>query len=322
MIRCAAAGQRHLPALVLACTVLAMPLAAPAAAPGCVAATPSPSAAQRELAQRTASDRGFLWRLTKDGRTSWLYGTLHVGRWAWAYPGPALTRAFAATDTLAVELDLLDAHVVARLPDAVSASRQRFADDPALRPRIRQLAACTDFVRLAELPQPMQLMTLSLLAARDNGLEVLHGQDLVLGTKAHAERRPVVSLESIELQFAVLVPEDSPAARQMFEHSLRQLESGQATAVLLRLAQAWADGDLDTLARYAAWCACADTGAEREQIRRLIDDRNPSLARAIGALHDQGRSVLAAVGALHMTGPLALPRLLAEQGFAVQRVRF
>ncbi len=57
-------------------------------------------------------------------------------------------------------------------------------------------------------------------------------------------------------------------------------------------------------------------------MRRLIDGRNPALARAIGTLHDQGRTLLAAVGALHMTGPQALPRLLAEQGFSVQRVAF
>jgi hypothetical protein len=309
-------------ALGLACALLAMPLGAMSAAPGCVAEKAPPTATQRQLALRTASDRGFLWRLTKDGRTSWLYGTLHVGRWAWAYPGPALARAFAATDTLAVEIDLLDAAVFTRFTEAAQAARQRFADDPALRPRIRQLASCTDFARLAELPQPMQLMTLSLLAARDNGLDVMHGQDLMLGTKAHAERRPVVSLESVELQLGVLVPDDSPPAREMVEHSLRQLERGQATGVLLRLAQAWADGDLDTLARYPEWCACADTAAEREQIRRLIDERNPSLARAIDALHDRGRTVLAAVGALHMTGPLALPRLLADQGFVVRRVSF
>ena len=39
-------------------------------------------------AQRHARDRGFLWKLEKDGRTSWLYGTVHVARLEWAFPGP------------------------------------------------------------------------------------------------------------------------------------------------------------------------------------------------------------------------------------------
>ena len=29
---------------------------------------------------RDARDRGFLWRLTRDGRSSWLYGTVHAAK--------------------------------------------------------------------------------------------------------------------------------------------------------------------------------------------------------------------------------------------------
>ncbi len=173
-------------ALAIVCALLVAPLAAQGAPPGCASPPAPPTPAQRQLAQQTPADHGFLWRLSKDGRHSWLYGTLHVGRWSWAYPGPALAKAIAATDTLAVEIDLLDAAVASRLADAVQAARQRFPDDPALQPRIRQLAACTDFSRLAALPQPMQLMALSLLTARDEGLDVMHGQEMVLGAMAHA----------------------------------------------------------------------------------------------------------------------------------------
>ena len=57
-------------------------------------------------------------------------------------------------------------------------------------------------------------------------------------------------------------------------------------------------------------------------MRRLNDDRNPALAQRIDALHGQGRRVFAAVGALHMTGAQALPRLMAERGYRVERIRF
>jgi hypothetical protein len=52
----------------------------------------------------------------------------------------------------------------------------------------------------------------------------------------------------------------------------------------------------------------------------MIDQRNPALAAAIDALHSDGRQVFAAVGALHMVGPLGLPALMAQRGYAVQRV--
>src|SRR5882724_5290074 len=63
---------------------------------------------QLEAGMRDARDRGFLWRISKDGRTSYLYGTIHVGRVAWMFPGPVLTDALRASDVVALELDLSD----------------------------------------------------------------------------------------------------------------------------------------------------------------------------------------------------------------------
>ena len=80
--------------------------------------------------------------------------------------------------------------------------------------------------------------------------------------------------------------------------------------------------DLEALEDYPRWCECAHDEAERALLRRLNDERNPHLARAIAELHLRGRRVFAAVGALHMTGPQALPRLLQAQGFSVERVVF
>jgi hypothetical protein len=57
-------------------------------------------------------------------------------------------------------------------------------------------------------------------------------------------------------------------------------------------------------------------------LRRLNDERNPNLAARIDALHARGQRVFAAVGALHMTGPRALPALLAQRGYRVERVDF
>jgi hypothetical protein len=54
---------------------------------------PVPPASAEQLRAAQQRDRGLLWRLVKDGRESWLYGTLHVGRPEWTEPGPALRRA-------------------------------------------------------------------------------------------------------------------------------------------------------------------------------------------------------------------------------------
>ena len=108
----------------------------------------------------------------------------------------------------------------------------------------------------------------------------------------------------------------------LVEQSLDQLDSGQGRAVLQRLALAWEQADLATLASYEEWCDCVHDAAERAFSKRLNDDRNPGLADAIARLHDGGQSVFAAVGALHMTGPQALPALLQARGFKVGAVRW
>ena len=61
---------------------------------------------------------------------------------------------------------------------------------------------------------------------------------------------------------------------------------------------------------------------DRKALQTLNDERNPKLAAGIDKLISSGKSVFAAVGALHMTGPKALPKLLQEMGYKVERVVF
>jgi MFS family permease len=89
---------------------------------------------------------------------------------------------------------------------------------------------------------------------------------------------------------------------------------------LTRIAQVWADGDLDALSRYESWCDCVKTPTDRAALARLLDDRNPGLADSIAALHAGGQRVFAAVGSLHMIGPLGLPALMAQRGFQVEAI--
>ena len=77
----------------------------------------------------------------------------------------------------------------------------------------------------------------------------------------------------------------------------------------------------EALSRYSEWCQCASTPGEKEQMRRLLDDRNPGLAQRVDALHASGKKLLVAVGSLHMAGPQGLPALLASRGYLVERLR-
>lgn len=274
-----------------------------------------PSAEQAQALAAQAQDRGLLWRLRRDGHESYLYGTLHVGRLAWAFPGPALRAAWEATEVLAVELDPTEvAGEMATLSPEVP--------EPRLAKRLaaQARAACLPETALNAYPPMLQLASLTVLAARRDGLEAAFGQDLTLIMRARQEGRPVQSLETLAEQLTALEPASPAESRQMLDAGLRQLERGEVRAPLRRLTDAWARGDLKTLADYPRWCRCADTPEERAWLTRVNDGRNPHLAARIEALHAAGQRLLVAVGALHMSGPKALPALLRERGFVVEQV--
>ncbi|RYF21458.1 MAG: TraB/GumN family protein [Comamonadaceae bacterium] len=317
---------RLLGRLVRGC-LLALPLWGAAAAvharPACPPAAQAVDAQALQEIARTAQDRGLLWRLTQGGRTSWLYGTLHVGQRGWVVPGPTVRDALRGADVLALELNLLDPAVAQALAQAMRAQpgAPPLPADVARRLAAQTQAACVDDSVNALRPDA-QAMTLAALAGRHQGFDPAYGIDAWLAVLASSIGKPVVGLETPAQQMRELLSDDPVQVADTVRSALEPLERGEVGPQVAMLADVWAQGRLQKLQTYPDWCQCMDTADERALYQRLVDGRNPGLARGIAAEHQGGRSVFAAVGALHMVGPQGLPALLAEQGFRVERVSF
>ncbi len=279
-----------------------------------------PTAEQIQAAQRDARDRGFLWRLSKDAHTSYLYGTLHVGKLDWAFPGPLLRDALADTDTLAVEVDVTDPALAQAMASASNGPAPALPA-PIRRRLQRQLAAaCLPQDALASLHPVMQAITLTVLAGRWEGLDAGYAQEIVLGVQARAKSVPIVSLESVQSQFDLLLPKTAARAQRLVAQTLDQLERDRVRPVLRRLAAVWEGSQIAELEHYTRWCECADTPEDRAFLVQLNDERNPPMADRIDALHQSGKRLLVAVGSLHMIGEQGLPKLLAARGYRVERL--
>jgi uncharacterized protein len=283
------------------------------------AQAPTPQQTQQALAR--ATDRGVLWRITRDGRTSHLYGTIHVGTLDWAFPGAKVRAALDASRTLALEIDPLDPSVQADLKRADDAKP---AVPAALAVRLARQRdrACLPAQALAAMHPILQAMTVMLVDAARDGLHIAYGLEYALAGFARQRGMAVVSLETAQRQLDAIIPKDATQAERALASTLDQLDDGTARRVLKRLADAWERGDLATIEGYEQWCECIRDEEDRAALRALNDERNPALADKIAALHAQGQSVFAAVGALHMTGAQALPALMAARGFRVERVEF
>jgi uncharacterized protein YbaP (TraB family) len=299
-------------------------LAAPSqAAESCPAPAQPPTPEQMAEGMKNAKDRGALWTITKDGRTSYLYGTIHIGRAEWVFPGPKLMTALMNTGALAVEVDLTAPGTQQEMMAAMAAA-------PAL------TLTDTDRARLAKLAEAecvppgafdafhpiMQAITYSSLMGRRDGLYAEFAQEFMLIGFARAANRPVVGLESIGLQMDVLIPDDAATARTAFDESLKDLEAPDARSKMQYTAKSWERGDLEAMDTIEEACQCQPTAQQRDFYLALNDGRNPGLARRIAEEHAKGVPVLAAVGLLHMTGDKAIPKLLAEMGFEVTRVAY
>lgn len=289
----------------------------------CPAEPIAPNAEKIAELQAKASDHGMLWRVTRHGRSSYLYGTLHLGRLEWLFPGPKMLKAWAQTEVLALEIDTSDPVKIST--ELASSAGPSAPLKPAQLARLitAAKAACVpDAVMQSLVSQPplMQVSMLSALSARRDGLELGYGQEWLLTGMAQNSHRPIVGLETVQEQMQVFVSGSAAEAETMVNEGLDELGDEQSRAAMLKLTNAWADSQLEVLADYENWCNCAKTPAAREWLRRLNDGRNPTIAERIAALHAKGKPVFVAVGALHMTGPKSLPKLLADKGFKVERV--
>jgi uncharacterized protein YbaP (TraB family) len=312
-------------ACALACAAW-LPLAAAQGSEAASACPPAPQQLTSETMSagiQAAKDHGFLWRVTKDGRSSYLYGTIHAARAEWMYPGPVTLDALRASDTLALELDVLDPDVQRRLAQSIGGSRANPLP-PALVKRIeKQLEAqCVEPESFAKLAPEFQIASLSVMAARRDGLDPAHAIDLVLAVLAREFGKPVASLETPELQMQALRMPSHAETIDFVTSGLNDLESGRTRPMLNRIAKVWTDGNYAELSRFESWCNCVDTATEKAAMKRMLDDRNPQLAARIDNLHASGTRVFAAVGSLHMIGPKGLPALLRQRGYRVEQGEF
>ncbi|WP_286186466.1 TraB/GumN family protein [Acidovorax cavernicola] len=271
---------------------------------------------------RNGVDRGLLWRIERDGRTSWLYGTMHLGRGEWVRPGPTVQNALTQSDTLALELDSRDEATVRALSRAAdpAAVARVLSGERARRLERQNAEACVPPGSTARLPPILQVTALTALAARVDGLYPEFGVDETLAVSARNSNKPIVALENAADQLRWLTDGSEAEEGEQIDAMLDELESGRLRGQLKTLADVWARSDAARLARYAEWCECLNTPAEQRLMKRLLDDRNPGLADGIERLHAGGRGVFAAVGALHMVGAQGLPTLMASRGFRVTPV--
>jgi len=254
-------------------------------------------------------------------------GTLHVGI-ASDYPPDADTqRRLSQVDVIVLEDDVSQA-------DRSHRALRKYAlyadGEPGLDRRLDAplKAQCERTLASLGLPpavawrmKPWMLgTTMVVLQASALGYSPAYATEAYLAQLAGSLQRPIVELEGIEAQFAML--EAAPWTQQLeyLRQSAQSIESGEAETELRSLVDAWRASDEPAMLGYLDRVRHSADPVERQWFERLVTARNAGMASSIDRLLQDGRFYLVAVGSLHFFGEDGLVEVLKARGYTVTPV--
>ena len=270
-----------------------------------------------------AGEKLLIWQVNTGQAEVVLLGSVHM-----AYPEIYPLRreiedAFAAADTLVVEVDISGANTQAlqqlmlekgTLPEGESLhqylSEQTWAD---LQTYLRSRALPVEL--FARLRPGLVVTTLSSMRIAELGMRVEWGIDQHFLNRARGHKT-VLELESAQQQIDLLL--DFPEPDLLVSQTLVQLD--EIDLYLRPIYDAWRAGDATLLARLLL-------EDERERFpqfqpvyERLFDERNRAMTEKItGYLRGSGRYFVV-VGAGHLVGDEGIIALLAQRGYAARQL--
>ena len=342
--------------LAQGCTQVAKTPSVPVAASAATCPPPAPALTPDVLAtlRVNAKNLGPLWRVEKGGRVSWLYGTIHVGRLEWQVPGEKVAGALAASDTLALEVDINRKSELERtvVKPAAAASSAVAAVEPVPENLAKQIDLFCSYAKtapgwydnwLAKMTMTDFVVWMQKVIVQKEGLYDAYGLEYVLARAAADSSKTLVGLEKAEERQAYFLHmsalgdtmknELSKASRANSSAQPQPVGKFTALEVLfdetvvklvksstLDIAKSWANARLTDCLIPGSWCAVPSSPSVNEAKRAQLNaERESRMADAFDRLHQSGQRVFAAVGMSHVQ-PSRLPALLKAKGFNVQFV--
>lgn len=259
-----------------------------------------------------------LWEVTgEDGAKAYLFGTVHSLPRGAEWRTAVLDRALAASDRLAVEVDLV------REGGNVSQIFEDLAHTPGLPPLSRRLPAPA----AEALAKAMAAKGLTDADFRDMESwaaaialsqayqDKSDGEGADAGLIRAAKGKAILELEGAERQLRMFDALPEAEQRDLLAEVAKEALSGDDKGDA-RL-RAWLTGDVDALVKETGEGMLADP----ELREALLTARNRAWAERVGAEIGREGTLFVAVGAAHLVGPDGLAALLEAQGFTVKRLQ-
>jgi len=290
-------------------------------------ATAAPSGDALLKQAENAPKRGFFWEARKGDRKIYLLGTVHVGRADFYPPNIEYIRRFNEATAVVVEANVFDAkrvgEVVQKLalyPEGEPGLDTRLSADLKTRVAAQTKRFGLDTNRIWRMKPWMLANTLVILQAASSGYNPAFATESFLFQYASNTSKPLLEIESIELQLSIFDRSDAETQISYLEQALRGIESGDAEKEVRKIVDAWERRDVDAAERLIGEIHKAKSSGERFVADQLFDTRHPRMIEAIEKYTASGSVYLVAVGALHYFGPKGLLEALRGRGFTITPV--
>ncbi|CAM3617619.1 TraB/GumN family protein [Marinicrinis lubricantis] len=286
--------------------------------------TGPPTGAEQEEGSGTG---GFLWKASHQGNTVYMLGSIHVATEDFYPLHEKIEAAFAESDVLAVEADIVhvNAFELQKMMDELAAYQDgtTLADHlpaelyEALQNEFKQFGISLDMFSGYE-PWYVQML-LENLQIMQQGYDATLGIDYHFLEQAGEQGMDIVELEGTQFQLEMF-DQLSPEIQFMLIESTLQAEDQEQDDSMEQLVEYWKVGDEQGMAEILL--ESTDDSPEMEQYMNiLLDERNVGMADKIEQFltSDEPASYFVVVGAAHYIGDDSIISILKDRGYEIEK---
>lgn len=276
------------------------------------------------MLQASAGEACFLWKVTKDGKTAYLMGSIHMAT-ADMYPlAPEIEAAFAESKALAVEADIEKVDQV-QLQMTVMQKGLYKGGDTLSKKLPKETVDALDAhlkkdgqsVAAMEIMKPWLVgLTISMMEFKKMGFKEELGIDKHF-LDAARDKKKILELESAQFQIDLLSGFSDDQQEKFLRYSLAEV--GRMKEQMTEMVASWKKGDSAALHKAAVKGNEKYPGIE-DVMKKLIDDRNVKMVEKVEGYLASGETTFVVAGALHMTGDMGLVSLMKKKGYTVEQV--
>ncbi|MBN8431239.1 TraB/GumN family protein [Microbulbifer salipaludis] len=272
-----------------------------------------------------ANDRGLLLEATKEKKTVYLLGSIHLADESFYPLRETIEQAYRESDVLVVEADVLAMESDPLLQQKVMLE-SLYPPGEQLKDHISAevYAQLQQWLKKRRIPEAnfnrmrpaIAMITLSLIEMQARGLDPKAGIDRHFLSQAHRDNARILELESVLQQIEMLNSLENPEL--YLKQTLEQVSD--MDRFVPRLTRAWKKGEQSDIYDLVIREGLAENPEYAPLFELLFYQRNREMAKKIQEFSERHNTLFVVVGAGHLVGAKSVTEYLEQAGFSVQQI--